>query len=147
MRAHRREGESIEEMEKRHKEEGEAMDKKLGRDKAMDAVTPAAMDGPLMTDPGRIVLRWLSVSNFELVYRGHVFLLDAYFERGPRNRPTGIVPAEVTRTDAIFIGHAHFDHMSDAAPIAPGPGPWWSARRSPSRPLESSDWRRSRVPR
>ncbi len=79
---------------------------------------PAAMGGPLLTDPGRIVLRWLATSNYELVYRGQVFLLDAYFDRGPRNRPTGIVPAEVKKTDAIFIGHAHFDHMSDAAPIA-----------------------------
>jgi len=85
---------------------------------ACESLTPAAVGGPLMTDPARMVLRWLSVSNFELVYRGQVFLLDAYFERGPRNRPTGIVPAEVTRTDAIFIGHGHFDHMSDAAPIA-----------------------------
>jgi L-ascorbate metabolism protein UlaG (beta-lactamase superfamily) len=82
------------------------------------SLTPAAMGGPLMTDPDRIVLRWLSTSNYELVYRGQVFLLDAYFDRGPRNRPTGIVPAKVTKTDAIFIGHAHFDHMSDAAPIA-----------------------------
>jgi L-ascorbate metabolism protein UlaG (beta-lactamase superfamily) len=81
-------------------------------------LTPAAMGGPLLTDPGRIVLRWLSTSNYELVYRGQVFLLDAYFDRGPRNRPTGIVPAEVKKTDAIFIGHAHFDHISDAAPIA-----------------------------
>ena len=79
---------------------------------------PAAMGGPLLRDPGKIILRWLSTSNYELVYRGQVFLLDAYFERGPRNRPTGIVPSEVSRTDAIFIGHAHFDHMSDAAPIA-----------------------------
>ncbi|MBO0751700.1 MAG: MBL fold metallo-hydrolase, partial [Bradyrhizobiaceae bacterium] len=82
------------------------------------SLTPAAMGGPLMDDPGRIVLRWLSTSNYELVYRGQVFLLDAYFDRGPRNRPTGIVPAEVTKTDAIFIGHGHFDHMSDAVPIA-----------------------------
>jgi L-ascorbate metabolism protein UlaG (beta-lactamase superfamily) len=80
--------------------------------------TPAAMGGPVMTDPDRIVLRWLSTSNYELVYRGQVFLLDAYFDRGPRNRPTGIVPAEVTKADAIFVGHAHFDHMSDAVPIA-----------------------------
>jgi L-ascorbate metabolism protein UlaG (beta-lactamase superfamily) len=80
--------------------------------------TAAAMGGPLLTDPGRIVLRWLATSNYELVYRGQVFLLDAYFDRGPRNRPTGIVPADVRKTDAIFIGHAHFDHMSDAAPIA-----------------------------
>jgi L-ascorbate metabolism protein UlaG (beta-lactamase superfamily) len=85
---------------------------------ACGSLVPAAMGGPLLSEPGRIVLRWLSTSNYELVYRGQVFLLDAYFDRGPRNRPTGIVPAEVTRTSAIFIGHAHFDHMSDAAPIA-----------------------------
>jgi L-ascorbate metabolism protein UlaG (beta-lactamase superfamily) len=29
-----------------------------------------------------------------------------------------VVPNEVKKTDAIFIGHAHFDHISDAAPIA-----------------------------
>src|SRR5262249_12598895 len=79
---------------------------------------PAAMGGPLLGDPGKIILRWLSTSNYELVFRGHVFLLAAYFDRGPRNRPTGVVPREVSRTHAIFIGHAHFDHMSDAAPIA-----------------------------
>ena len=79
---------------------------------------PTAMGGPMLREPGKIMLRWLSTSNYELVYRGQVFLLDAYFERGPRNRPTGIVPSEVRQTDAIFIGHAHFDHISDAAPIA-----------------------------
>jgi L-ascorbate metabolism protein UlaG (beta-lactamase superfamily) len=89
-----------------------------GAEDACRSLVPAAMGGPLLADPGRIVLRWLSTSNYELVYRGQVFLLDAYFDRGPRNRPTGIVPAEVTKTDAIFIGHAHFDHMSDASPIA-----------------------------
>jgi L-ascorbate metabolism protein UlaG (beta-lactamase superfamily) len=76
------------------------------------------MGGPLLTDPGWIGLRWLATSNYELVYCGQVFLLDAYFDRGPRNRPTGIVPDEVKKVDAIFVGHAHFDHMSDAAPIA-----------------------------
>jgi L-ascorbate metabolism protein UlaG (beta-lactamase superfamily) len=85
---------------------------------ACRSLVPAAMGGPVLRDPGKIMLRWLSTSNYELVYRGQVFLLDAYFERGPRNRPTGVVPSEVRQTDAIFIGHAHFDHMSDAAPIA-----------------------------
>jgi L-ascorbate metabolism protein UlaG (beta-lactamase superfamily) len=85
---------------------------------ACRSLVPAAMGGPVLRDPGKIMLRWLSTSNYELVYRGQVFLLDAYFERGPRNRPTGVVPNEVRQTDAIFIGHAHFDHMSDAAPIA-----------------------------
>src|SRR5258708_39532407 len=85
---------------------------------ACRSLVPAAMGGPLLRDPGKIMLRWLSTSNYELVYRGQVFLLDAYFERGPRNRPTGVVPGEVSHVDAIFIGHGHFDHMSDAAPIA-----------------------------
>jgi hypothetical protein len=85
---------------------------------ACRSLVPTAMGGPMLRDPGKILLRWLSTSNYELVYRGQVFLLDAYFERGPRNRPTGIVPSEVKQTDAIFIGHAHFDHISDAAPIA-----------------------------
>jgi len=85
---------------------------------ACRSLTPTAMGGPVLRDPNRIMLRWLSTSNYELVYRGQVFLLDAYFERGPRNRPTGIVPADIKQVDAIFIGHAHFDHISDAAPIA-----------------------------
>jgi L-ascorbate metabolism protein UlaG (beta-lactamase superfamily) len=47
-----------------------------------------------------------------------VILLDAYFEQGPRSRPTGVVPSQVSKTDTIFIGHAHFDHISDVGPIA-----------------------------
>jgi L-ascorbate metabolism protein UlaG (beta-lactamase superfamily) len=85
---------------------------------ACASLIPAAIGGPIPADKNKIMLRWLATSNYELVYRGQVFLLDAYFDRGPRNRPTGVVPAEVKRADAIFIGHAHFDHMSDAAPIA-----------------------------
>jgi L-ascorbate metabolism protein UlaG (beta-lactamase superfamily) len=81
-------------------------------------LVPAAMGGPIPTDRNLIMLRWLSTANYELTYRGRVYLLDAYFDRGPRNRPTGVVPSEVKRADAIFIGHAHFDHMSDAVPIA-----------------------------
>ena len=41
------------------------------------------------TDRDRIMLRWLSTANYELAYRGHLYVLDAYFDRGPRNRPTG----------------------------------------------------------
>jgi L-ascorbate metabolism protein UlaG (beta-lactamase superfamily) len=46
-----------------------------------------------------------------------VILLDAYYDRGPRNRPIGFGPKDVKRADAIFVGHAHFDHMSDAASV------------------------------
>jgi L-ascorbate metabolism protein UlaG (beta-lactamase superfamily) len=76
------------------------------------------MGGPTSSDNNKIVLRWLSTSNYELAFRGKVYLLDAYFMQGPRARPTGIVPSELRKTDAIFIGHGHFDHMSDAVPIA-----------------------------
>jgi len=82
------------------------------------SLVPAAMGGPMLRDNNRIMLRWLSTANYELVYRGQVFLLDAYFDQGPRSRPTGVIPGRVVKTDAIFIGHAHYDHMSDAAPIA-----------------------------
>src|ERR1700736_5534116 len=85
---------------------------------ACTSLIPAAMGGPIGADRNVIMLRWLSTANYELTYHGQVFLLDAYFERGPRNRPTGVVSAHVQRTDAIFLGHAHFDHMSDAVPIA-----------------------------
>jgi L-ascorbate metabolism protein UlaG (beta-lactamase superfamily) len=87
-------------------------------DDACTSLVPAAMGGPMPTAKNTIVLRWLSTSNYELVFRDHVYLLDAFFDQGPRSRPTGVVPNEVKRTDAIFIGHAHFDHMSDAVPVA-----------------------------
>jgi len=79
---------------------------------------PAAMGGPAVPDKTKISLRWLSTSNFELTYGGKTYLLDAYFDQGPRNRPTGIVPDEVKAADAIFIGHAHFDHISDVGIVA-----------------------------
>jgi len=85
---------------------------------ACRSLVPAAMGGPLLQAKRKISLRWLATSNYELVYRGRVFLLDAYFDRGPRNRPTGIVPGEVKRADAIFIGHAHFDHIADVGAVA-----------------------------
>src|SRR5215475_7348878 len=79
------------------------------------SLIPAAMGGPILRDDNRIMLRWLATANYELVYRGQVFLLDAYFDQGPRGRPTGVIPERVVNADAIFIGHAHYDHMSDAA--------------------------------
>jgi hypothetical protein len=85
---------------------------------ACKSLIPAAMGGPMPGDKNTIALRWLSTSNYELAFRDQVILLDAYFDQGPRSRPTGIVPGEVKKTDAIFIGHPHFDHISDVGPIA-----------------------------
>jgi L-ascorbate metabolism protein UlaG (beta-lactamase superfamily) len=82
------------------------------------SVRPAASGGPVPQDDEKLVVRWLGTTNYEISYRGQVLLFDAYFDRGPRNRPIGLLPQQVTRADAIFIGHGHFDHMSDAASIA-----------------------------
>ena len=32
--------------------------------------------------------------------------------------PIGVAPTDIKKANAIFIGHAHFDHMSDAAAVA-----------------------------
>lgn len=85
---------------------------------ACRSMIPAVMGGPLLRANDAILLRWLSTSNYELVYDGHVFLLDVYYDQGPRNRPTGVVPGEVKTADAIFIGHAHFDHIADVGTVA-----------------------------
>jgi L-ascorbate metabolism protein UlaG (beta-lactamase superfamily) len=81
------------------------------------SLTPAAVGGPL-PPPGILALRWFGTTNFELVWNGKIYLLDAYYDRGPRNRPIGFAAADVKHADAIFIGHAHFDHMADAVPVA-----------------------------
>jgi L-ascorbate metabolism protein UlaG (beta-lactamase superfamily) len=81
-------------------------------------LTPALVGGRVPRDRSSLTLRWLSCTNFEIAYRGQVILLDAYYDRGPRNRPIGFTPAQVRRADAVLIGHAHFDHMSDAVQVS-----------------------------
>ncbi len=68
----------------------------------------------------RVILSWFGVSNFAMAIRGHVVLLDGWV---PRGGTTGYVPSSpdelaALRPQAIFIGHAHFDHAADAVPIA-----------------------------
>jgi L-ascorbate metabolism protein UlaG (beta-lactamase superfamily) len=65
-----------------------------------------------------LAVRWTGFSNFELVYKGQIILLDAYFDRGSLFPPLGFTAAEVRRANVILIGHGHFDHMSDAASVA-----------------------------
>ncbi|HVN97907.1 MAG TPA: MBL fold metallo-hydrolase [Syntrophorhabdaceae bacterium] len=65
-----------------------------------------------------LTIRWWGTANFELTYGNQVILLGAYFDRGPRNRPTGIKVDQISKVDAVFLGHAHFDHMSDATQVA-----------------------------
>jgi len=53
-----------------------------------------------------------------LIYKGQIILLDAYFDRGSTYTPLGFKAADIKKADVILIGHAHFDHMSDAASVS-----------------------------
>ena len=86
---------------------------------ACDSLTPAMAGGPMPpASENTAVLRWLGTANYELVYGGKVYILDAYFDRKILTRSIGMEAKQVTKADAIFIGHPHYDHMSDAVPIA-----------------------------
>jgi L-ascorbate metabolism protein UlaG (beta-lactamase superfamily) len=79
----------------------------------------AVTGGPLPPPQSDVVVvRWLGNANFEFAYKGQVFLFDAYFDRTPRSHPIGFRAADVTKADAIFVSHAHFDHISDIGPVA-----------------------------
>jgi L-ascorbate metabolism protein UlaG (beta-lactamase superfamily) len=64
------------------------------------------------------VIRWLGNANFEFAHKGKVYLFDAYFDRPPRSHDLGFKAADVKKADAIFVSHAHFDHISDIGPVA-----------------------------
>src|SRR5262245_42597829 len=90
----------------------------MQQDPACQSLTPVSAGGPAPKSQDTVVVRWLGWTNYEVAYRGNVFLLDAYYDRGPRMHPVGVAPADIKKANAIFIGHAHFDHMSDAAVVA-----------------------------
>jgi len=81
------------------------------------SLVPAAAGGPEPSDRHALSVRWLGCSCFELVYRHQVILLDAWYDR-PLCRDIGLIPEQVTRANVILVGHAHFDHIADAASIA-----------------------------
>ena len=84
---------------------------------ACTSLNSAALGGP-PPPAGTAELRWFGTTNFELDYGNQVVLLDTFYDRGPRFRPIGFTVDQVKRADAILIGHAHWDHISDVAPVA-----------------------------
>lgn len=90
----------------------------LSSDAACQSLTPASVGGPQPKNPNVVVIRWLGHSNFEIAYRDTVILADSWFDRGPGSHPIGVMPKDFKKADAILIGHAHFDHIADAPPIA-----------------------------
>ena len=64
------------------------------------------------------VVRWLGTSNYELSYRDRIFILDTFYERPARTAALGFKVSDVRKADAILIGHAHYDHISDVGAVA-----------------------------
>ena len=84
---------------------------------ACQSLVPASQGGPMPIGDVAI-LRWLGTSNYELAYHGKVFILDTFYERPARTASLGFTVDKVRRADAILIGHAHSDHISDVAAVA-----------------------------
>src|SRR5258705_11226735 len=87
------------------------------RDPACYAAKLVSTGGAAPRNPHTLALRWMGFSNYELVYNGHVILLDAYYDRGSFFPPLGVKAADIRKADIILIGHGHVDHMSDAASL------------------------------
>jgi L-ascorbate metabolism protein UlaG (beta-lactamase superfamily) len=87
------------------------------RDPACESTRLVSTGGRPPRSPQTLAVRWTGFSNFELSYNGKVILLDAYFDRGSNFPPLGFAAADVIKADVILLGHAHFDHMSDAASV------------------------------
>lgn len=88
------------------------------KDPGCEAPILVSTGGPVPHNPHTLAIRWTGYSNFELTYKRHIILLDAYFDRGSTYTPLGFKAADVKNADVILIGHAHFDHMSDAASVS-----------------------------
>ncbi len=80
--------------------------------------TLASAGGIFPRNPHTLVLRWVGYANYEIEYNNQVLLFDTYVDRGAGFQPLGVKASDIKKVDGIFIGHGHFDHMSDAASIA-----------------------------
>ncbi len=86
---------------------------------ACQTLTPALVGGPVPSAASdTAVLRWLGTANYEVAYKGKVYLFDTFYDRNGRTRSIGFKVDQVKRADVIFIGHAHYDHISDIAAVA-----------------------------
>ena len=86
---------------------------------ACRSLTPALIGGPVPAPASdTAVIRWLGTANYEVAYKGKVYLFDTFYERPGRTRPIGFSVDQVKRADVILLGHGHYDHISDIAPVA-----------------------------
>ncbi|MBI4538402.1 MAG: MBL fold metallo-hydrolase [Gemmatimonadetes bacterium] len=99
---------------------GQSQTMKLAQEPACQTLTPASAGGPMPRNADVMVMRYLGMANYEVAYQGKVLLLDTYYDgsRPPGSRIIGLKASDVTRADAIFVGHPHGDHIQDAPDIS-----------------------------
>ena len=77
--------------------------------------------------PVGLELQWLGTAGFRLSYEGTTILVDPYLSRAPfgaavrghvLSSDADLVDRLVPIAHAILVGHTHFDHAVDVAPIA-----------------------------
>ena len=90
-------------------------------------VTDLAVDPAQIDLPDGLDLRWLGVAGFSLSYEGTTVLIDPYVSRVSlsdmlRRRTAlpdrSLIDTWLPRTDAVLLGHTHFDHAVDAPAVA-----------------------------
>src|ERR1700684_3460746 len=99
---------------------GRSQSIKLDQEPACQTLKPAAAGGPSPQNPDVLLVRYLGRANYEVAYRGKVLLLDAYYDnsRVPYGERFGVKESDITKADAILVGHTHGDHFIDAPAIA-----------------------------
>ena len=67
----------------------------------------------------KVILSWIGVSNFAAAINGHVVLLDSWIPGGDESDYVPATTKELValNPEAIFIGHAHYDHSDNAAAL------------------------------
>jgi L-ascorbate metabolism protein UlaG (beta-lactamase superfamily) len=77
--------------------------------------------------PAGLELQWLGTAGFRLSYEGTTILIDPYVSRSSlgdtlRTKPLlpdrTVVDRLLPRTDAVLLGHTHFDHAVDSLLLA-----------------------------
>ncbi|MBM3139636.1 MAG: MBL fold metallo-hydrolase [Chloroflexi bacterium] len=78
-----------------------------------------------------VTLDWLGCATFRLSVNGLVIFLDTFMDRVSTAPDVELTSADVTETDALLIGHSHFDHIAGADVIAKRTGRTRSGRTRP----------------
>ena len=75
-------------------------------------------------DNSKVILSWIGVSNFAAAINGKVVLLNAWIPGGNESEYVPVTTEELAAAspEAIFIGHAHYDHIDHAAEISEASG-------------------------